>query len=61
MLQLKGLTPTGALPLGALSGGKISLKNGKLNLFVASSTFFSSKHSFSITRFFAESQDHVIC
>ena len=22
MLQLKGLTPTGALPLGALSGGK---------------------------------------
>lgn len=29
MLQLKGLTPTGALPLGALSGGKTSLKNGK--------------------------------
>lgn len=27
MLQLKGLTPTGALPLGALSGGKSSLKN----------------------------------
>lgn len=27
MLQLKGLTPTGALPLGALSGGKTSLKN----------------------------------
>lgn len=27
VLQLKGLTPTGALPLGALSGGKISLKN----------------------------------
>ena len=25
MLQLKGLTPTGALPLGALSGGKASL------------------------------------
>ena len=25
MLQLKGLTPTGALPLGALSGGKTSL------------------------------------
>lgn len=29
MLQLKGLTPTGALPLGALSGGKTSLKNGQ--------------------------------
>jgi len=25
VLQLKGLTPTGALPLGALSGGKPSL------------------------------------
>ena len=25
VLQLKGLTPTGALPLGALSGGKASL------------------------------------
>lgn len=31
VLQLKGLTPTGALPLGALSGGKTSLKNGKLS------------------------------
>jgi hypothetical protein len=30
VLQLKGLTPTGSLPLGALSGGKTSLKNGKL-------------------------------
>ena len=29
VLQLKGLTPTGALPLGALSGGKASLSNGK--------------------------------
>merc|ERR1711878_178590 len=27
VLQLKGLTPTGALPLGALSGGKASLSN----------------------------------
>ena len=25
MLELKGLTPTGTLPLGALSGGKTSL------------------------------------
>jgi hypothetical protein len=32
VLQLKGLTPTGALPLGALSGGKTSLKNGKYRL-----------------------------
>lgn len=29
VLQLKGLTPTGALPLGALSGGKASLSLGK--------------------------------
>merc|ERR1711962_701589 len=27
VLQLKGLTPTGALPLGALSGGKASICN----------------------------------
>ncbi len=32
VLQLKGLTPTGALPLGALSGGKASLNNGKICL-----------------------------
>lgn len=32
VLQLKGLTPTGALPLGALSGGKDSLKNGKFEI-----------------------------
>lgn len=32
VLQLKGLTPTGALPLGALSGGKASLSNGKLSI-----------------------------
>lgn len=38
VLQLKGLTPTGALPLGALSGGKASLKNGKL----FDLTFFST-------------------
>ena len=33
VLQLKGLTPTGALPLGALSGGKTSLKNGQSLIF----------------------------
>lgn len=27
VLQLKGLTPTGALPLGVLSGGRDSLKS----------------------------------
>ncbi|XP_043195990.1 serine/threonine-protein phosphatase 2B catalytic subunit 3-like [Amphibalanus amphitrite] len=27
VLQLKGLTPTGALPLGALSGGKVGLRS----------------------------------
>lgn len=36
VLQLKGLTPTGALPLGALSGGKDSLKNGKCEIIDAS-------------------------
>ena len=32
MLQLKGLTPTGSLPLGALSGGKATLRNGNNKL-----------------------------
>lgn len=43
VLQLKGLTPTGALPLGALSGGKISLKNGKLNRPICSLAYVSLK------------------
>ena len=34
VLHLKGLTPTGALPLGALSGGKASLSNGKIIIVV---------------------------
>ena len=29
VLQLKGLTPNGLLPLGALSGGKDTLSNGR--------------------------------
>ena len=29
VLQLKGLTPSGTLPLGALSEGKESLRNGQ--------------------------------
>ncbi|GAB6028218.1 Serine/threonine-protein phosphatase 2B catalytic subunit 3 [Chamberlinius hualienensis] len=33
VLQLKGLTPTGVLPLGALSGGKTSLRNAALQGF----------------------------
>lgn len=32
VLQLKGLTPTGALPVGALSGGRDSLKEGECKL-----------------------------
>ncbi|BFF92336.1 serine/threonine-protein phosphatase 2B catalytic subunit 1 [Drosophila madeirensis] len=36
VLQLKGLTPTGALPVGALSGGKDSLKEALQGLTVAS-------------------------
>ncbi len=34
VLQLKGLTPTGTLPLGALSGGKHTLRNGKKQKFL---------------------------
>lgn len=30
VLQLKGLTPTGQLPIGTLQGGKTSIKNGML-------------------------------
>lgn len=29
VLRLKGLTPSGNLPIGVLSGGKSSLENGK--------------------------------
>lgn len=29
MLTLKGLTPTGTLPLGVLSGGKQTIETGK--------------------------------
>lgn len=29
MLQLKGLTPNGMLPVGALSGGKETMVNGE--------------------------------
>ena len=32
VLQLKGLTPNGLLPLGALGGGKDTLNNGKYSL-----------------------------
>lgn len=38
VLQLKGLTPSGALPLGALSEGKESLRNGK---YLINNTSFS--------------------
>ena len=43
MLQLKGLTPTGALPLGALSGGKASLKNGKCLSWIIMIFFFTGE------------------
>ena len=29
VLQLKGLTPNGLLPIGALSGGKDTIKSGE--------------------------------
>lgn len=32
VLQLKGLTPTGALPIGALSEGRESLQQGMLDI-----------------------------
>ncbi len=34
VLTLKGLTPTGTLPLGALSGGKSTLESGTLKVFI---------------------------
>lgn len=48
VLQLKGLTPTGALPLGALSGGKTSLKNGNTQF------SFQSRN----TQFIFQSRNH---
>lgn len=34
VLQLKGLTPSGTLPLGVLSEGKESLRNGKFHFYL---------------------------
>lgn len=31
ILQLKGLTPNGLLPVGALAGGRDTIRNGKMN------------------------------
>lgn len=65
MLQLKGLTPTGALPLGALSGGKTSLKNGKVQLnfdiVIANLTCNFHLNLNSASRIFSKSQNHIVC
>lgn len=54
VLQLKGLTPTGALPLGALSGGKTSLKNGIL-CFQYFKFRINVFYDYSVARIFTES------
>lgn len=40
VLQLKGLTPNGLLPIGALSGGKDTLRTGRLALTSSCSALF---------------------
>lgn len=64
VLQLKGLTPTGTLPLGALSGGKNTLRNGKskrrlFNWCVANLVFVMLSMS-SISRLLAAPQDRQL-
>ena len=61
VLQLKGLTPTGALPLGALSGGKQSLHSGRYQIctfsfFQCLFISFSRYHSESIALWISNCQ-----
>lgn len=46
MLTLKGLTPTGMLPSGVLSGGKEKLQNGKTVTKFPETTTFSPQNGF---------------
>jgi len=60
VLQLKGLTPTGALPLGALSGGKTSLKNGQCLFFILFSGLICFFWIRSASRILTKPQNHVV-
>lgn len=51
MLTLKGLTPTGMLPSGVLSGGREKLQNGEWRRAFGAGGSAGGPHAFSLLQF----------